>query len=95
MLNQRRYRELAQVPAKGGDATARAELLRLAQNAPDFAAGFDRVASAPERTSDGFTTDFVLDLEWQGGSRLMLVQAFATMQGGSWHLAAFGVEAPR
>ncbi|MFI5244915.1 MAG: hypothetical protein ACHQQR_06780, partial [Gemmatimonadales bacterium] len=95
MLNQRRYRELAQVPAVGGDAALRAELIRLVQNATDFAAGFDRVASAPESTKDGFMTDFVLDLEWQGGRRLMVVQAFATMQGGSWHLAAFGVEAPR
>jgi hypothetical protein len=65
------------------------------QNSQDFAAGFDRVASAPDRTPDGFVTDFVLDLEWKGGHKLLLVQAFATMQNGSWHLAGLGVEAPR
>jgi tRNA A-37 threonylcarbamoyl transferase component Bud32 len=95
MLNRRQYRELAQVPAIGGDAAQRAELIRLTQNATDFAAGFDRIASAPERTRDGFSTDFVLDLEWQGGHKLMLVTAFAAMQGGSWRLAGFGVETPR
>jgi eukaryotic-like serine/threonine-protein kinase len=95
MLNQLRYRELAQIPAHGGDAAQRAELIRLVQNGQDFAAGFDRVASAPDRTADGFVTDFVLDLDWKGGHKLMLVQAYATMQNGSWHLAGFGVEAPR
>ena len=95
MLNRRQYRELAQVPAIGGDAAQRAELIRLTQNATDFAAGFARIASAPERTRDGFSTDFVLDLEWQGGHKLMLVTAFAAMQGGSWRLAGFGVETPR
>jgi serine/threonine protein kinase len=95
MLNQQRYRELAQVPAHGGDAAQRAELIRLVQNSQDFAAGFDRVASAPDRTPDGFVTDFVLDLEWKGGHKLMLVQTYATMQNGSWHLAGFGVEVPR
>ncbi len=95
MLNQRRYRELSQLAARGGDPALRAELIRLTQNAPDFAAGFDRIASAPDRAADGFVTDFVLDLEWQGGRKLMVVQAFATMQNGAWHLAGFGVEATR
>ncbi len=95
MVNQQRYRELAQIPAHGGDPAQRAELIRLVQNGQDFAAGFDRVASAPDRTPDGFVTDFVLDLEWKGGHKQMLVQAYATMQNGSWHLAGFGVEAPR
>jgi serine/threonine-protein kinase len=95
MLNQQRYRELAQVPQHGGDAALRAELIRLVQNAPDFAAGFDRIASPPAPTADGFATDFVLDLQWKGGSRLLLVQAYATMQNGTWHLAGFGAEAPR
>jgi serine/threonine-protein kinase len=95
MLNQQRYRELAQIPARGGDPAQRAELIRLVQNSQDFAAGFDRVASAPDRTPDGFVTDFVLDLEWKGGHKLLLVQAYATMQNGSWHLAGLGVEAPR
>jgi len=83
------------VPQRGGDAALRAELIKLTQTAQDFAAGFDRVASSPERTPDGFVTDFILDLEWQGGHKQMTVQAYATMQSGSWHLAGFGVEAPR
>jgi hypothetical protein len=95
MLNRHQYRELGQVPAVGGDAALRAELIRLTQSATDFAAGFDRIASSPERTKDGFSTDFVLDLEWQGGHKLMQVTAFATLQGGAWRLAGFGVEAPR
>jgi len=95
MLNQHRYRDVAQVPQRGGDAALRAELIKLTQTAQDFAAGFDRVASSPERTPDGFVTDFILDLEWQGGHKQMTVQAYATMQSGSWHLAGFGVEAPR
>ncbi len=95
MLNQQRYRELAQIPAHGGDAAQRAELIRLVQSSQDFAAGFDRVAAAPDRTPDGFVTDFVLDLEWKGGHKLMLVQTYATMLNGSWHLAGFGVEVPR
>lgn len=95
MLNQHRYRDVAQVPAHGGDAALRAELIRLVQNAQDFEAGFDRVASSPERTADGFSTDFILDLQWQGGHKQMVVQAYATMQSGTWHLAGFGVEATR
>jgi hypothetical protein len=95
LLNRHQYRELSQVPAVGGDAALRAELIRLTQNATDFAAGFDRIASPPERTKDGFSTDFVLDLEWQGGHKLMQVTAFATLQGGVWRLAGFGVETPR
>jgi eukaryotic-like serine/threonine-protein kinase len=95
MLNQHRFRELAQLSARGGDATLRAELIRLTQNAPDFEAGFDRVASAPERTADGFVTDFILDLQWKGGQKQLVVQTYATMQSGTWHLAGFGVEATR
>ena len=95
LLNQHRFRELAQLPARGGDAALRAELIRLTQNAPDFEAGFDRVASAPERTADGFVTDFILDLQWKGGQKQMLIQSYAVMQSGTWHLAGFGVESPR
>jgi hypothetical protein len=95
ILNQHRYRELAQLPAMGGDAALRTELIGLVQNGRDFAAGFDRIASAPDRTNDGFVTDFVLDLEWQGGQKLLTVKAFATQQAGSWRLAGFAVEATR
>ena len=95
MLNQHRYRDVAQLAVTGGEAAQRAELMRLMQSAADFAAGFDRVASAPEMTKDGFMTDFVLDLQWRGGGKLMLVRALATMSDGAWHLAGFGVEVPR
>ncbi len=95
ILNQHRYRELAQLPAMGGDAASRTELIGLVQNGRDFAAGFDRIASAPDRTNDGFVTDFVLDLEWQGGQKLLAVKAFATQQAGGWRLAGFAVEPTR
>jgi tRNA A-37 threonylcarbamoyl transferase component Bud32 len=95
ILNQHRYRELAQLPAMGGDGALRTELIGLVQNGRDFAAGFDRIASAPDRTNDGFVTDFVLDLEWQGGQKLLTVKAFATQQAGNWRLAGFAVEATR
>ena len=91
MLNQHRWSELDQLESLGGDAALRAELVRLTRSAPDFAAGFERVASVSSVTADGFTTDFVLDLEWRGGQRLVTVRLKAVPQGGTWRLAAFGL----
>jgi serine/threonine protein kinase len=91
LLNQRRYRELAQVNSLGGDAALRAELLRLAETAPDFAAGFDRVASAPGPWAKGFETEFIVDLNWRGGAKLMRVQLFVESADGAWRLAGMAV----
>jgi serine/threonine protein kinase len=91
MLNQRKHRELGQVISLGGDAALRAELIKLAESAPDFAAGFDRVASAPGPWAKGFETDFVVDLTWRGGSKLMRVQLFVESTDGAWRLAGMAV----
>jgi serine/threonine-protein kinase len=88
--NQRRWRDLEQLDAFEGDPSLRAELIRLVRAAPDFAAGFDRLASTPEMTGERFRTELVLDLQWRGGQRLMLVRLQALRQNGTWHLAAFG-----
>ncbi len=90
MLNQRRWSEVEQLTSLGGDATLRTELVRLVHSAPDFAAGFETVASAPESATDGFTTEFVLAIEWRGGKKLVTVRLRAAGQPGQWRLAAFG-----
>lgn len=93
MLNQRRYRDVAQLAPVGGDAALRDELIRLTQSAPDFEAGFDRVASAPETTKDGFSTEFILDLAWRGGKKLLFIRAHAALREDAWRLSGIGVEA--
>ena len=90
LLNQRRWSEVEQLASLGGDATLRTELVRLVHSAPDFAAGFESVASAPQVSADGFTTEFVLALEWRGGKKLVTVRLRAVAQLGQWRLAAFG-----
>jgi hypothetical protein len=92
--NQRRWRELEQLAGSGGDASLRSRLVALVRDAPDFAAGLDRVASAPVASGSDFTTDFVVDLEWRGGKMLAAVRLVAKMQDGGWRLAAFGVSPP-
>ena len=87
--NQRRWRDLDALQALGGDAAVRAEIIRLVRDAPDFAAGFDRVASSPVLTSDGFMTEFVLELTWRGGRRLAAIQLHMTSTSGTWQPAAF------
>jgi serine/threonine-protein kinase len=92
LLNQHRYRELGQIPQVGGDAAARAELIKLTETAADFAAGFDRVASAPADWANGFETDFVLDLEWRGGKKQLRIRLFAAHNETGWHTAGFAAE---
>src|SRR5262249_23734890 len=65
LCNQRQWRELDALGSFGGDAALRVELIRLVRTAADFAAGFDRVASAPTISNDGFVTEFAVDLEWR------------------------------
>ncbi|MDQ8165202.1 MAG: protein kinase [Gemmatimonadota bacterium] len=92
LLNQRRHREVAQIPMAGGDAAARAELIRLTESAADFGAGFDRVCSAPDRWSLGFETECILDLTWRGGQKLIRVRLFATPVESGWKLAGVAVD---
>jgi len=94
LLNQRRYREVAQYTAMGGEAGVRAELLKLAESAPDFAAGFDRVPGAPEEWASGFVTEFHLDLEWKGGAKVMRIRLFASPADGGWRTVGFAADLP-
>jgi hypothetical protein len=91
MLNQGRYRDLQAIPQVGGDAAARADLIRLVQTASGFSAGFDRLPSAPGEWASGFVTEFDLDLEWSGGKKLVRVQLFASPASGGWHVAGIAV----
>jgi serine/threonine protein kinase len=92
LLNQRRYRELNQLSVLGGDAALRAELIKLTERAPDFAAGFDRVPAAPTPTAAGFETEFFLDLEWRGGKKSMRVRLSAVPADGGWRAVGFAVD---
>jgi serine/threonine-protein kinase len=90
LLNKGQWREVEQLKAIEGDAAARAELVRLARTSAEFAAGFDRVASAPVAAGDAFLTEFVVDLEWKGGRKLVQVRVRAEKRDGAWRLAGFG-----
>jgi hypothetical protein len=92
LLNQRRWQEVSRLGLLRGDTTLRAELIRLVRNGADFAAGFTRVASAPEVLADGFVTECVLDLEWRGGRRSMVAELHVAYRDGSWQLSSFRLE---
>jgi hypothetical protein len=92
LLNQRRYREVAQLTAVGGDAATRSELLKLTESAADFAAGFDRVPSAPGAWTNGFETEFFVDLEWRGGKKVMRIRLYAAPGDGGWHTVGFAAD---
>ena len=91
-FNQRRTKDLAALTRVGGDEAARAELLRLAERAPDFAVGIDRLASAPSEWARGFQTDTYLDVEWRGGKKIFHVTLYASPADDGWHLVGMGVE---
>ncbi|HVZ50008.1 MAG TPA: protein kinase [Gemmatimonadaceae bacterium] len=92
MLNQRQFRDVAAIPAMGGDAGARDELIRLVQSAADFAAGFDRLPVAPAPWTKGFETEFDVDLEWRGGKKLLRVRLYAAQVDGAWRIAGLAVD---
>jgi serine/threonine protein kinase len=92
LLNQRRYRELGLLTSLGGDASVRAELIKLTESAGDFAAGFDRVPTAPTPTAAGFETEFYLDLEWRGGKKTVRIRLFAVPAEGGWRAVGFAAE---
>jgi hypothetical protein len=94
LLNQRRYRDVAQLQSLGGDAATRAELIKLTESATDFAAGFDRVPSAPEEWSGGFQTEFFLDLEWRGGKKAIRIRLYAAPGDAGWRTVGFAADVP-
>jgi serine/threonine-protein kinase len=94
LCNHRQWRDVERLPSLEGSAELRTELIGRIRNAPDFQAGFERLASRPVVSDRTFTTDFVVDLEWRGGQRQLQVTVSAELSNGSWHLAAFGVHAP-
>ena len=86
--------EVAQLLAVGGDAAVRAVLLKLAETAPEFSAGFDRVPSLPDAWTNGFETVFFLDLEWRGGRKLVRIRLYASPADGGWRTVGFAADAP-
>jgi hypothetical protein len=92
--NHRQWQDVERLPSLEGAPELRTELIRLVRSAPDFQAGFERLASRPVLADRTFTTDFVLDLEWRGGQRQLRVTVSAELSNGSWHLAGFGVHSP-
>lgn len=94
LLNQRRARDVAQFAMVGGDAAARAELLKLTESAADFAAGFDRVPATPDEWTNGFQTEFYLDLSWRGAQKIMRIRLFASPADGAWRTVGFAADIP-
>lgn len=78
----------------GGDPSARSELLKLTESAAEFAAGFDRVPSTPDEWTNGFQTEFYLDLEWRGGHKVMRVRLFAAPSDAGWRTVGYAVDVP-
>jgi hypothetical protein len=87
--NHRQWQDVERLPSLEGSADLKSALVRLIRNAPDFQAGFERLASRPVLSDRTFTTDFVLDLEWRGGQRQLRVTVSAELSNGLWHLAGF------
>jgi serine/threonine protein kinase len=88
LLNQRQWADVDRLAAAGRSEPAlREELVRLTRSAADFGAGFDRIPSAPVAVPDGFDTEFIVDLAWRGGHKLIFVRAQATAAAAGWHLA--------
>lgn len=92
LLNQRRYRELGQLQVIGGDAATRAELIKLTESAADLAAGFDRVPAAPSSWTNGFETEFYVDLDWRGGKKTIRVRLYAVPADGGWRAIGFAAD---
>jgi hypothetical protein len=98
MMNQRRGRDLERLAdAGGGEPDARRSLERLVRDGDDFAAGFDRMASAPDAEGSAFMTEFVVEASWLSGGREMAalfeVRLRLARQGGNWVADGYSVRA--
>ncbi|MBI5600235.1 MAG: serine/threonine protein kinase [Gemmatimonadetes bacterium] len=98
MMNQRRTRDLERLgDAGGGEAEARRTLERLVRDGDDFAAGFDRMASAPDAEGPAFVTEFVVEASWRSGGRDMAalydVRLRLARQAGVWVPEGYSVRA--
>ena len=98
MMNQRRARDLERLSdAGGGEAEARRTLERLVRDGDDFAAGFDRMASAPDAEGPAFVTEFVVEASWRSGGRDMAalfdVRLRLARQAGVWVPEGYSVRA--
>lgn len=98
MMNQRRARDLERLgDAGGGEAEARRTLERLVRDGDDFAAGFDRMASAPDAEGPAFVTEFVVEASWRSGGKDMAalydVRLRLARQGGTWVPDGYSVRA--
>ncbi|MBM3908482.1 MAG: protein kinase [Gemmatimonadetes bacterium] len=98
MMNQRRVRDLERLGDAGdGDPAARRALEKLVRDGEDFAAGFDRMASAPDSEGGGFVTEFVIEASWRSGGKetaaLYDVRVRLARQGEAWNPVAYSVRA--
>jgi serine/threonine-protein kinase len=96
MMNQRRARDLERLAdAGGGDREARRTLERLVRDGDDFAAGFERMASAPDAEGPAFVTEFVVEASWRAGSKdqaaLFDVRVRFARPGEAWVPTAYSV----
>jgi serine/threonine-protein kinase len=98
MMNQRRGRDLERLADAGdGEPSARRALEKLVRDGEDFAAGFDRMASAPDSEGGAFVTEFVVEASWRSGGQEMAalydVRVRLSRQGDAWVPAAYSVRA--
>jgi serine/threonine-protein kinase len=92
--NHRQWQDVERLASLDSSPDLRTQLINLIRKAPDFQAGFERLASRPVSSDTAFTTDFILDLEWRGGARQFEVTIRAELSNGTWHVAGFGVRQP-
>ena len=92
--NHRQWQDVERLSSLEGSADMRSRLIDVIRKAPDFQAGFERVASQPVLSDHAFTTDFILDLEWRGGQQQLEVTVSAELSNGAWRLAGFAVRRP-
>jgi serine/threonine-protein kinase len=96
MMNQRRARDLERLADAGdGDPAARRSLEKLVRDGEDFAAGFDRMASAPDAEGGAFITEFAVEASWRSGGKELAavydVRVRLARQGEAWMPAAYSV----
>jgi serine/threonine-protein kinase len=95
LINRGRWRELETLASTGGDAAARANLIRLVRASPDVSAGLQRYPSLPLMTQDGFESELILDLQVVTGGKprtsLFTIVISGKHDDSGWHLAGWRV----